>query len=125
MKYEFLVESYETERIKVLSVWSEFRDEDLSVRPRSNDARGRSVHEHMVHQCVSEDTWFRTMLDIDVGASPVPDQERRLEFMKRYAEDSASRLAILRETEESWWEAQTTFFDVRRSKAWVITRRLN
>jgi uncharacterized damage-inducible protein DinB len=125
MKYEFLVESYETERIKVLSVWSEFRDEDLPVRPRSNDARGRSVHEHMVHQCVSEDAWFRTMLHIDVGASPLPQQERRLEFMKRYADDSASRLAILRKTDESWWEAQTTFFDVRRSKAWVMTRRLN
>jgi uncharacterized damage-inducible protein DinB len=125
MRYDFLVESYASERVKVLSVWSEFRDEDLPVRPRSNDPRGRSVHEHMVHQCVSEDTWFRTMLDIDVGASPVPAQERRLEFMKRYAEDSASRLAILRETDEGWWEAQTTFFDVRRSKAWVMTRRLN
>ncbi|HEY9465876.1 MAG TPA: DinB family protein [Vicinamibacterales bacterium] len=125
MKYEFLVESYESERIKVLSVWSEFRDDDLPVRPRSNDARGRSVHEHMVHQCVSEDAWFRTMLHIDVGASPLPQQERRLEFMKRYADDSASRLAILRKTDESWWEAQTTFFDVRRSKAWVMTRRLN
>ena len=32
MKYEFLVESYETELVKVLSVWSEFRDGDL---PRS------------------------------------------------------------------------------------------
>jgi uncharacterized damage-inducible protein DinB len=125
MRYEFLVESYESERIKVLSVWSEFRDDDLPVRPRSNDARGRSVHEHMVHQCVSEDAWFRTMLHIDVGASPLPQQERRLEFMKRYADDSASRLAILRKTDESWWEAQTTFFDVRRSKAWVMTRRLN
>jgi uncharacterized damage-inducible protein DinB len=125
MKYEFLVESYESERIKVLSVWSEFSDDDLPVRPRSNDARGRSVHEHMVHQCVSEDAWFRTMLHIDVGASPLPQQERRLEFMKRYADDSASRLAILRKTDESWWEAQTTFFDVRRSKAWVMTRRLN
>ena len=125
MKYEFLVESYETERVKVLSVWSEFRDEDLPVRPLSNDPRGRSVHEHMVHQCVSEDTWFRTMLDIDVGTSPVPEQERRLEFMRRYAEHSASRLAILRETDEDWWEAQTTFFDVQRSKAWVMTRRLN
>jgi uncharacterized damage-inducible protein DinB len=125
MKYEFLVESYETERVKVLSVWSEFRDEDLPVRPKANDSRGRSVHEHMVHQCVSEDAWFRTMLDIDVGASPVPEQERRLEFMKRYAEDSARRLAILRGTDEGWWEAQTTFFDVRRSKAWVMTRRLN
>jgi hypothetical protein len=38
MRYAFLVE---TERIKVVSVWSEFRDEDLRVRPRSDDARGR------------------------------------------------------------------------------------
>jgi uncharacterized damage-inducible protein DinB len=125
MTYDFLIESYETERIKVLSVWSEFRDEDLPVRPRSNDARGRSVHEHMVHQCVSEDTWFRTMLDIDVGGSPVPEQERRLEFIRRYAEQSANRLAMLRRTDERWWEAQTTFFDVSRSRAWVMTRRLN
>jgi uncharacterized damage-inducible protein DinB len=125
MRYDFLVESYASERVKVLSVWSEFRDEDLPVRPRSDDPRGRSVHEHMVHQCVSEDAWFRTMLDIDVGVSPLPQRECRVEFMKRYAEDSARRLAILGETDEGWWEAETTFFDVRRSKAWVMTRRLN
>jgi hypothetical protein len=78
----------------------------------------------MVHQCVSEDAWFRTMLGIDVGASPLPEQECRLEFMKRYAEHSARRLATLRQTDEAWWEAETKFFDVRRSKAWVMTRRL-
>ena len=125
MKYEFLVESYETERVKVLSVWSEFRDEDLPVRPRSDDPRGRSVHEHMVHQCVSEDAWFRTMLGIDVGGPPLPGQECRVEFMERYAEHSTRRLAILRETDDVWWESQTSFFDVKRSKAWVMTRRLN
>jgi hypothetical protein len=43
MKYDFLVESYASERVKVLSVWKEFRDEDLSMRPRSDDPRGRSV----------------------------------------------------------------------------------
>src|SRR5258707_516246 len=42
MKYEFLVETYDTERIKVVSVWSEFRDDDLPVRPRAGDSRGRS-----------------------------------------------------------------------------------
>ncbi len=125
MRYDLLIESYASERVKVLSVWSEFRDEDLPVRPRSDDSRGRSVHEHMVHQCVSEDAWFRTMLDIDLGVPPLPERECRLEFMKRYAEASASRLAILREMDEGWWEAQTTFFDVTRSKAWVMTRRLN
>jgi len=34
MRYAFLVETYGTERVKVVSVWSEFRDEDLAVRPR-------------------------------------------------------------------------------------------
>ena len=58
MKYDFLVDTYDTERLKVISVWSEFKDEDLAVRPRQGDPRGRSVHEQMVHQCVSEDLWF-------------------------------------------------------------------
>ena len=35
MRYGFLVETYETERLKVLGVWSMFRDEDLPVRPES------------------------------------------------------------------------------------------
>jgi hypothetical protein len=64
MKYEFLIESYVTERLKVLSVWSEFREIDLPFRPNPADSRGRSVHEHMVHQCVSEDLWFRNMLSM-------------------------------------------------------------
>ena len=97
MRYDFLIDSYGTERLKVLSVWSEFRDDDLAVRPRPDDARGRSVHEHLVHQCVSEDTWFRNMLGIDVAAPPLPQRETRLEFMKRYAEDSGNRLQRLRE----------------------------
>ena len=62
VRYEFLVETYETECVKVVSVWSEFHDEDLPVRPRAADPRGRSVREQMVHQCVSEDLWFRTTL---------------------------------------------------------------
>jgi hypothetical protein len=78
----------------------------------------------MVHQCVSEDIWFRTMLDIDVGAPPLPKQEVRLEFIRRYVEDSRKRLAALRNKEEAWWEGETTFFDVPRSRAWVMTRRI-
>jgi len=124
MRYDFLVETYDTERIKVLSVWSEFRDGDLTVRPRQGDSRGRSVREQMVHQCVSEDLWFRTMLGIEVGAPPLPATEIRLEFIKRYADFSAKRLAALQAKPESWWEEETSFFDVKRSRAWVMTRRL-
>jgi uncharacterized damage-inducible protein DinB len=125
MIYDFLIETYETERLKVLSVWSEFTDADLPVRPRADDPRARSVHEQMVHQCMSEDGWFRTMLGIDVSAPPLPKQETRLEFIKQYAEDSAKRLAALREKPESWWPEITSFFGVDRSRAWVMTRRIS
>ena len=124
MRYDFLIETYETERIKVVSAWSMFSDQDLPCRPHATDPRGRSFHEHMVHQCVSDDFWFRTMLGIDVGAPPLPKEETRLEFMRRYAEDSGKRLAALREKGEAWWEAETMFFDVQRSRAWIMTRRL-
>jgi len=124
MKYEFLVDSYATERIKVISVWSMFRDEDLPVRPNTADARGRSVREQMVHQCVSENLWFQRMLGIDVGVPPLPERETRWEFMRRYAEDSGKRLAVLRAKDESWWEETTSFFEAPRSRAWVMTRRM-
>jgi uncharacterized damage-inducible protein DinB len=124
MRYDFLIESYATERIKIVSVWSEFRDEDLPFRPRHDDPRGRSVREQMVHQCISEDTWFRTMLGIDAGAPPLPSQEKRLEFMKRYADMSEKRLEALRRTDEAWWEEPAAFFNVQRSRAWIVTRRL-
>jgi uncharacterized damage-inducible protein DinB len=124
MRYAFLVETYDTERLKVLSAWSEFRDNDLPVRPNATDARGRSVHEQMVHQCVSEDLWFRNMLGIDVGAPPLPQPETRVEFIKRYAEDSGKRLAALQQKEDAWWEESTKFFDVQRSRAWVMVRRI-
>jgi uncharacterized damage-inducible protein DinB len=78
----------------------------------------------MVHQCVSEDAWFRKILGIDVGAPPLPKEEVRMEFMRRYAEDSGKRLVELRNKDEAWWESETAFFDVRRSRAWVMTRRL-
>ncbi len=124
MKYSFLIETYASERIKVVSVWSEFRDEELPARPREGDPRGRSVHEQMVHQCVSEDAWFRNMLGIDVGAPPLPAKETRLEFIQRYAEDSGKRLAALQAKDERWWEEEVSFFDVKRSRAWVMTRRI-
>lgn len=124
MHFDFLVETYETERLKVVSTWSEFRDEEMPVRPRAGDPRGRSVHEQMVHQCVSEDIWLRTMLGIDVGAPPLPKPETRLEFIRRYAEDSGKRLELFRQKDDAWWQGETMFFDVRRSRAWVMVRRI-
>jgi uncharacterized damage-inducible protein DinB len=124
MRYDFLIETYNTERVKVVSVWAMFQEGDLPERPNGDDPRGRSVHEHMVHQCVSENLWFKNMLGVDVNAPPLPELELRWEFMARYAEDSGKRLIALQEKPESWWEEVVTFFDVPRSRAWIMTRRL-
>lgn len=124
MRYQFLVDTYETEIIKVLSVWSMADDIDLRRRPRSGDPRGRNLLEHMVHQSASEDIWFKTMLGISITENPLPDDESRLAFIKAYARNSRMRLAELSKKDEEWWESETTFFDVRRSRLWVMTRRL-
>jgi uncharacterized damage-inducible protein DinB len=123
-RYAFLVDTYRTERLKVMSVWSMFEDADLPGRPHRTDRRGRSVHEHMVHQCMSEDLWFRSMLGIDVGARPLPETETHLEFIRQYARDSAKRVEALRAKPEPWWEEVVPFFETRRTRAWIMVRRI-
>src|SRR5262249_25283177 len=83
MDYSFLVETYASERLKTLGVWSMFADDDLDRRPHPNLARDRTPREHMVHQCTSEDRWFTTMFGLDVGAPPLPEAETRLGFIRR------------------------------------------
>jgi uncharacterized damage-inducible protein DinB len=120
-RYDFLTESYRTERLKTLSVWSQVPDARMTFRP---EPRARTPHEHMVHQCVSEDTWMRTMLGITVSQPALPAEERRQAFLEHYAAVSAQRLAQLESMPDAWFEEETGFFDVRRSRAWVLTRRL-
>jgi len=120
-RYDFLVESYRTERLKTLSVWSQIPDERMAFRP---EPRARTPLEHMVHQCVSEDTWMRTMLGVTVSRPALPEQETRHAFLEHYAATSGERLTQIESQPDTWFEAETLFFDVRRSKAWVFTRRL-
>jgi uncharacterized damage-inducible protein DinB len=119
-RYDFLVETYRTERLKTLSVWSQIPDDRMQFRP---EPRARTPLEHMVHQSVSEDTWMRTMLDIVVDRPALPPEETRLAFLEHYARCSADRLAILGGRPDDWFEQPTQFFDVVRSHAWVLTRR--
>jgi uncharacterized damage-inducible protein DinB len=119
--YDFLLDTYETERIKTLSVWSMFQQEDLEYRPAP---RIRTPHEQMVHQCVSEHTWMMNMLGIDSEMPALPDAEQRLDFLRHYARASGRRLEVLREKPESWFAEATSFFEVPRARSWVLLRRL-
>jgi len=120
-RYDFLVESYRTERLKTLTVWSQVPDARMTFRP---EPRARTPLEHMVHQCVSEDTWMRTMLGVPVSLPALPPQETRQAFLQHYAAVSGERLAHIAARPDDWFEAETMFFDVTRTRAWVLTRRL-
>ena len=124
MRYRFLVDTYETEILKVLSVWSMFEDQDLRVRPGDDDPRGRTPLEHMVHQSVSENFWFAEMLGIAVTDDPLPAQETRLGFIRCYAENATARLRELGAKPDLWWEESAGFFEVERTRAWIVTRRI-
>ncbi len=121
MQFDFLLDTYDTERLKTLSVWSVFDDHDLEFRPAP---RARTPHEQMVHQCISEDGWMKTMLGIDTGMPALPPSETRLDFLRHYAELSQRRLALLRQKPEPWWNETAKFFDVDRSRSWIMLRRL-
>ncbi|HEY7611908.1 MAG TPA: DinB family protein [Gemmatimonadales bacterium] len=121
MDHSFLVETYATERLKTLSVWSHFSAADLEFRP---EPRARTPREQMVHQCVSEDTWMQRMLGIDVGLPPLPQPENLLGFLEHYAAASERRLDRLGRQPPEWYAGETRFFDVPRSRAWVLTRRI-
>ena len=119
-RYDFLVDTYRTERLKTLSVWSQIPEERMLFRP---EPRARTPLEHMVHQSVSEEVWMRTMLGVDIGQAALPPIETRQAFLEHYARCSAERLAVLECQPDDWFEQPVPFFDVVRSRAWVLTRR--
>ena len=124
MRYQFLLDTYATERLKVVSVWSFFREADLPVRPHPTDPRGRTALEQMTHQCVSENNWFKNFFGVDVGAPPLPAEQSRRGFIERYWEDTGKRLEALQDKDDAFWEQEVMFFDAPRSRAWIMVRRV-
>ena len=121
MRYHFIVDTYRTERLKTLSVWSQIPDARMDFRP---EPRARTPLEHMIHQCLSEDAWMTSMLGIDTGLPALPVDETKLGFLRHYASASERRESALAARRDDWFEAMTKFFDVDRSRAWVLVRRI-
>ena len=121
MDFEFLVETYDTERLKILSVWSQIRAEDLTLRL---EPRARTPLEQMIHQCVSEQGWMTKMLGIQTAIPVLPEEETKLGFIRHYAQVSGERLKILSNKPADWYREEVAFFDVPRSRAWVLVRRI-
>lgn len=123
-RYAFLVDTYATEILKVLSVWAMADDSDLDIRPRADDARGRTLREHMIHQCQSETGWFASMLGIATPGEVLPPEPTRLAFLRHYAAAAGFRRAALAEKGDAWWESVVAFFEVQRPRTWIMVRRI-
>lgn len=123
-RYAFLVDTYATEILKVLSVWSMGADADLDTRPRPGDRRGRTLREHMVHQCQSENGWFTGMFGIAAPGDVLPAQSTREAFLRHYAAAAEFRRAALAGKDDAWWETTVAFFEVPRPRTWILVRRI-
>lgn len=123
-RYAFLVDTYETEILKVLSVWSMADEQHLDTRPRASDRRGRTLREHMVHQCQSENGWFVNMFGIKAPQEVLPEGRDKQAFLAHYAAVAAFRLAELASKDDAWWEEGAQFFELKKPRTWIMTRRI-
>jgi uncharacterized damage-inducible protein DinB len=120
-RYAFLADTYDTERLKTLSVWTDIPQSRMHSRP---EPKARTPLEHMVHQCLSEDGWMTNMLGLPIDLPALPTDEGRDAFVAHYAACSSARLSALHTRPDEWFEHVTMFFDVPRSRAWILTRRI-
>jgi uncharacterized damage-inducible protein DinB len=117
------LDTYASETNKVVSVWREFRDDDLAYRP--ND-RASTVGDILKHQLLSERRFFGEFL----GAPEPPAKDVLPAAMtvqacwERLVELALPRLTFLAAREAAWWTTRTTFFDVERTRAWIFWRRV-
>ncbi len=119
--YGFLLDTYETEILKIAGIWAAFPDSAMDFRP---SPRSRSVIEQFEHQVQSEGRWMTSMLGIDTG-DPNPVERSKRGYIEKYRSDATRRLEILRTKPDPWWRETANFFDVVRSRAWIMTRRIN
>src|SRR5690606_3106675 len=122
--YAFLVETYATEILKVLSVWAMADEAELDLRPRDGDHRGRTLREHMVHQCQSENGWFVNMFGIQVSLDVLPAERGKLSFLRHYADVAEQRRVALQARSDSWWQELAPFFELQKPRTWIMTRRI-
>jgi uncharacterized damage-inducible protein DinB len=119
--YSFLADAYETEILKTVGTWETFAEDSMNFRPAP---KSRTVVEQFEHQLKSEGAWMRDMFGIDLGEI-LPAEYTKRAFIEKYRTDATKRLAILQQKPDSWWEETVKFFDVPRSRAWIMVRRMN
>src|SRR6266481_4545841 len=122
--FQHLLDTYASETSKVISVWREFRPEDMGFRLAE---RSSSVLEIMKHQLLSERRFFAEFIGLPgepEAAALMPQELTPAAFCRRNEELCKPRLERMAGQDESWWLEVVPFFDVRRQRIWVFWRRI-
>jgi uncharacterized damage-inducible protein DinB len=121
---QHLLDTYASETSKVVSVWREFRPEDMQFRAAE---RSSSVLEIMKHQLLSERRFFAEFIglpDEPAAAAVLPTELTPEAFWRRDEELCKPRLQRMAGRDDAWWLEVVPFFDVRRQRIWVFWRRV-
>jgi uncharacterized damage-inducible protein DinB len=115
--------TYVSETNKVVSVWREFRDDDLSTRPHP---KASTVGDILAHQLLSERRFFGEFLG---APEPPPEEVLPQPLTIASASDrlvalARPRLDFLARQPTLWWTTRVRFFDVERERIWVFWRRM-
>jgi uncharacterized damage-inducible protein DinB len=120
---QHVLDTYASETNKVAAVWRGFTDADLEFRPHP---RSMTVGEVLRHQLLSERRFFAEFLGCAEPAATdvVPALLAVETCVARLVALAGPRLDHLAQQPEAWWLEEVAFFDVRRSRVWVVWRRL-
>jgi uncharacterized damage-inducible protein DinB len=121
--FQHMLDTYASETNKVVSVWLEFGDEDLTFRPHP---RSTTVGDILKHQLLSERRFFGEFIGSPEPppANVLPSQLTVASAIDRLTQLAAARLPFLAEQRMEWWLARVPFFEVERERAWIFWRRL-
>ncbi len=122
--FQHLLDTYASETSKVISVWRQFRPEDMGFKPAE---RSSTVLDIMKHQLLSERRFFAEFIGLPgepEAAAVLPQELTPLAFCRRNEELCKPRLERMAGGDQAWWLETVPFFDVQRQRIWVFWRRV-
>lgn len=117
------VATYASEINKLASVWRVFDDGVLDYRPHP---KSMTVGDVFRHELLSARRFFGGFLGLDERPADdvVPEPFGVDACVARIAATARTRLAQLAGKPRAWWDEEVAFFDVERSREWVLWRRI-
>jgi uncharacterized damage-inducible protein DinB len=122
--FQHLLDTFASETSKVISVWRQFKTDDMGFKPAE---RSSSVLDIMKHQLLSERRFFAEFIGLPgepEAAALLPQELTPAAFCRRNEELCRPRLERMAGRDEKWWLEVVPFFDVQRQRVWVFWRRV-